>query len=274
MPRRPRQRFEYHSAGDNLDRWMVSYADFVTLLFAFFVVMYAISSVNEGKYKVFGASLVAAFGNRGQMSPDSANPPSEHELLLKSLVERRNARLAEKLQKQQDSMQSIARNLNQVMAPLVTSGQVSISETSRGIVLEINASALFNPGEADLQNAAVNTLSNVAKILAPGLLSIEIEGHTDNIPIQTPRYPSNWELSSARASSVARLFIGRGVAAERMTIIGSAANHPVASNNTPEGRARNRRITVTLISPGMERPVPPTPPEVNADAWPAGPSPN
>jgi len=139
------------------------------------------------------------------------------------------------------------------MAPMVSSGQVSISQTSRGVVLEISASALFDQGVAELQSASVKTLSEVASILGPGEQAIEIEGHTDDVPIKNPRFPSNWELSSARASSVARLFIEHGVAAERLTIVGSAANHPVAPNNTPEGRARNRRITVTLMSPAMER---------------------
>lgn len=254
MPRSPRQHNQHHLlAPDNLDRWLVSYADFITLLFAFFVVMYAISSVNEGKYRVFGASLTEAFGSHGQVKPESMVPPSENEMLLKSLVERRNAKLAERVHKQQEIMQRIAKNLNQVMAPLVTSGQVSVSQTSRGVVLEINASALFNQGDADLQSTSIHTLSEVATILGAGDQAIEIEGHTDDVPIKNLRFPSNWELSSARASSVARLFIEHGVAAGRLTVVGSAANHPVAPNNTPEGRARNRRMTVTLMSPAMER---------------------
>ena len=232
---------------------MVSYADFITLLFAFFVVMYAISSVNEGKYRVFGASLTEAFGSQGQIKPETAVPLSANEMLLKSLVERRNAKLAEQLRKQQEAMQRVAKNLNQVMAPLVSAGQVSVSQTSRGVVLEINASALFNQGDAEVQSASVKTLSEVANILGPGEQAIEIEGHTDNVPIKTSRFPSNWELSSARASSVARLFIEHGVAEGRLTVVGSAANHPVAPNDTTEGRARNRRMTVTLMAPAMER---------------------
>lgn len=257
MRRQQRQRHQHLSLSpDNLDRWMVSYADFITLLFAFFVVMYAISSVNEGKYRVFGASLMEAFGSRGQANPGAVAPLSENDMLLKSLVERRNAKLAERLRKQQETMQRIAKNLNQVMAPLVTNGQVSVTQTARGVVLDINASALFDLGDAELQRASVKTLTEVAGILSPGDLAIEIEGHTDDIPINNPRFPSNWELSSARASSVARLFIEHGVAAQRLTVVGSAANHPVASNDTPEGRARNRRMTVTLLSPAMERAAP------------------
>src|SRR5208283_2950024 len=129
---------------------------------------YAISSVNEGKYRVFGASLMEAFGSHGQTTPENMTPLSENDLLLKSLVERRNAKLAERMRQQQETMHRIAGNLNQVMAPLVTNGQVTVSETSRGVVLDINASALFNQGEAELQSASLKTLTEVANILGPG----------------------------------------------------------------------------------------------------------
>lgn len=239
---------------DNHDRWLISYADFITLLFAFFVVMYAISSVNEGKYKIFSTSLITAFGSRGVAKNDIA-PTSQQDVLLKSLVDRRNARIAEQQRKQQGYMQGVAKNLSQVMQPLVTSGQVSINRTSRGVVLEINASALFNQGEAELQGDSPRILAEVARVLGQGDQAIEVVGYTDDIPINTPRFPSNWELSSARASSVIRLFIEHGVAAERLTAVGSAANHPVAPNDTAEGRARNRRVAVTILSPAAEQPV-------------------
>lgn len=242
MARRPRRQ-EY----DNHDRWLISYADFITLLFAFFVVMYAISSVNEGKYRVFSASLTSAFRNKA-VKPEAIIATSEQDMLLKSLVDRRNAKLAEQQRIQQERMQAIAKNLNAVMAPLVKSGQVSVTQTGRGVVLEINASALFGLGDAVLRGTSAKTLIEVAQVLAQGDQSIEVEGHTDDIPIKTPQFPSNWELSSTRASSVVRLFIEHGVAEARLTAVGSAANHPVGSNSTPEGRAQNRRVTVTVLA--------------------------
>ena len=241
-----------HQIPDNLDRWLVSYADFITLLFAFFVVMYAISAVNVDKYKVFSASLITAFGSRGVAKTESVPPSVQQDRLLKSLVERRDARLAERQRKQQGYMQSVVKDLNRVMEPLVTSGQVSVKQTSRGVVLEINASALFNQGDAELQGNSVKILAEVARILKQGEQAIEVEGYTDDIPINTPRFPSNWELSSARASSVVRLFVEHGVAETRLTAVGSAANHPVSPNDTPEGRARNRRVTVTVLSSAAE----------------------
>ena len=245
---------------ENQDRWLVSYADFITLLFALFVVLYAISKVDESKYKVLGNSLSFAFGAISLGKPGGAGTiqavvQNEQELLLKSLVDKRNARLAEQQQKLNAVMQNMANNLNKVLAPLIKSDQVNVTQTSRGVVIDINASALFEQGEAVLQRSASRTLSAVAKVLEAGTEAIEVEGHTDDIPIFTPQYPSNWELSAARASSVVRLFIEQGVVAERLRAVGLASYHPIISNDTAEGRARNRRVTVSIVAPVIERPM-------------------
>jgi chemotaxis protein MotB len=250
---------------DNPERWLISYADFITLLFAFFVVMYAISSVNEGKYKVLGRSLDSAFGTSA-LKPGEAGRIrlTEEEIYFKSIVDRRNAKLAEQQRKQNERMQLLVSKLNQVMGRFVKNGQMNVSQTSRGVMLEINASTLFAPGGAELAAAARQTLRDVAKVLLDGEQGIEVEGHTDDLPISTPIYPSNWELSSARASSVVRLFIEQGVAAKRLTALGSADNQPVVSNSTPEGRARNRRVTVTVLTTDADRTV--VPPQVEAES--------
>jgi chemotaxis protein MotB len=247
MARRPKR-----AEHDNHERWMVSYADFITLLFAFFVVMYGISSVNEGKYKVFSVSVNQAFGANGKAGEGSAVHLSEDEMFFKSLVDRRNARLAEKQRKQNERMQNLAQTLNGAMASFVKNGQMTVSQNGRGVELEINASALFNQGEADIQPEAKKTLADAAKVLADNDFAIEVEGHTDNMPISTAKYPSNWELSSARASSVVRLFIDQGILAKRLKAVGEADNQPVVPNDTPENRARNRRVTITVLSPEPE----------------------
>ncbi|HAF45587.1 MAG TPA: flagellar motor protein MotD [Gallionellaceae bacterium] len=247
MARRPKR-----PEHDNHERWMVSYADFITLLFAFFVVMYGISSVNEGKYKVFGAAINKAFGTKSSETEGGSIRLTEEEIYFKSLVDRRNARLADKQRKQNERMQNLARNLDQSMAEFVKKGQMNVSQTGRGVELEINASALFNVGEAALQAEARQTLAAVAKQLSAEEFAIEVEGHTDNQPISTAQFPSNWELSSARASSVVRLFIEQGIVAKRLTAKGAADNRPVLSNDTPEGRTRNRRVTITVLTPEPE----------------------
>lgn len=255
MARHPRRQDE-----ESHERWLLPYADFITLLFAMFVVLYAMSKVDEGKYKVLGNSLNFAFGslnlvNKGANDPSQPAALNEQELLLKALVDKRNARLAEQLRKQNEAMQTMVKNLNQVMAPLVKSDLVNVTQTPRGVVVDINASALFEQGEAALQRSAAKTLGAVAKVLEAGTEAIEVEGHTDDIPIFTPQFPSNWELSAARASSVIRLFIDQGVAAERMRAVGMASFRPISSNETAEGRARNRRVTVIILAPATEHAV-------------------
>lgn len=238
---------------DNHERWIVSYADFMTLLFAFFVVMYGVSSVNEGKSRTAAAALTQAFGDAMAGGSKILIPINQQEAFLRSLVDRRNARMAEQLRRQADYMARVFKGLNQVMGDLIKGGQVKVTQNARGIELEISASALFATGDAAVQAAASKTLSEVARVLSEGDQAIEVNGYTDDIPISSPQYPSNWELSSARASSVVRLFSEHGVAGKRLTAIGLADNNPIDSNLTPEGRAHNRRITVTLLAPQPDR---------------------
>ena len=258
---------------ENHDRWLVSYADFITLLFAFFVVMYAISSLNEGKYRVLSDSLVSAFKHaptspletNRELAPQAPSRPITP--IKKPIVD-----IDPKLKKQTEDMRQVAQDLLKVLAPLVKDNQVKITQSLRGVTLEINASVLFAPGQAILQTESSKALAAVAHVLAEVPNRIQVEGHTDDAPISTAYYPSNWELSSARASSVVRLFGLNGVSDERMVAIGYADNRPVVSNIDNESRARNRRVTILIISELQDKikdipigtaPVePPPPPQV------------
>jgi chemotaxis protein MotB len=145
-------------------------------------------------------------------------------------------------------MKAVAGDLLSVMDPLVKNGQVKVTESNRGISIEINASLLFAPAQAVLNSETIGVLRAVALVLAKDMHQVQIEGHTDNLPIASPIFPSNWELSSARASSVTRLFVENGVSPQRIVVIGYADNRPVESNDTAEGRARNRRVTVMILA--------------------------
>jgi chemotaxis protein MotB len=237
---------------DNHDRWLISYADFVTLLFAFFVVMYSISSVNENKYKIFSNSLSIAFSNQSSEAADTV-VPSQPTDLLRALVDRRTARLGEQQRKIQERMNHIASGLSNVMSPLIKQGMVEVNPVRRGIVLDISASSLFKTGEAVLQPESLPVLLEVSKVLSTEQLPIEVEGHTDDIPISTLQFPSNWELSSARAASVVRKLIENGVPENHLSVVGLASTHPLVPNDSPEHRARNRRVTITILSPNSER---------------------
>jgi chemotaxis protein MotB len=238
--RRARKKFDEEP--ENHERWLISYADFITLLFAFFVVMYAISSVNIGKYRIFSDALGDAFGGAGSAQPINTEVPS---LPLPNVALKRRA---EAIRKEKEHMTKLAQDLLSTLAPLVKEGKVRVTQTSRGVSVEINASVLFDPGDARLTPESTEALRAVATLLRNDSHNVQVEGHTDNQPIRNVLFPSNWELSAVRASSVVRLFIDAGVAAERLTAVGYSANVPVASNDDPIGRARNRRVAVTILS--------------------------
>ncbi|MBV2235149.1 MAG: flagellar motor protein MotD [Sterolibacterium sp.] len=249
----PRHRRRHEEEAENHERWLVSYADFITLLFAFFVVMYAVSSVNEGKYRILSDSIVSAFRNVpgssvGAQVEVTPAPP----LVLPMIVPNRplvSARAgSDARQKNKEKMRDMAKEIRDTLAPLVDSGQVRITENARGITLDINASILFSSGEARLANEALAPLVAVAHILAATDFSVTVEGHTDNMPIATTQFASNWELSGVRAASVVRLMIDNGVAASRLMAVGYADQRPVAGNDTADGRASNRRVAITIES--------------------------
>ncbi|MCB1906770.1 MAG: flagellar motor protein MotD [Rhodocyclaceae bacterium] len=240
---------------ENHERWLVSYADFITLLFAFFVVMYAISSVNEGKYRVLSDSIVQAFRSvninaKGSqivvqpsiMTSSETGPPAESpDAAREKAIDARREALSKR-------MRSVADEIKKVLAPLTKDGQVRVTEGAHGISVEINASVLFPVGEARIGSTAGRALTAVAQVLAGADFPITIEGHTDDVPISTPQFPSNWELSAVRASSVVRLFVDAGVDPSRLTAAGYGDQRPVADNGSEEGRARNRRVNLLIES--------------------------
>jgi chemotaxis protein MotB len=246
---------------ENHDRWLVSYADFITLLFALFVVLYAISQVNEGKYRVLSDALVQAFRPDGQHSialrPD-LHGMKRDDTRIDLPIKRPESAARRKVEAR---MKNIADDIRKVLEPLVKEGQVRVTESARGISVEINASVLFPPGLAELNEESIRSLAAVAQVLAGVGNAMEIEGHTDNTPISTPVFPSNWELSAARASRVVRLFAQAGVAPTRMVAVGYGEFRNVDSNDTAQGKARNRRVTVMILPTGesageAERPAP------------------
>jgi len=235
---------------ENHERWLVSYADFITLLFAFFVVMYAISSVNEGKYRILSDSIAAAFRNipgdaSGAMVQINPNAPMPIAIPFKK-PQVANIKGDPVREQARELLRNKAKEITDVLAPLVEQGHVRVTEGLQGITVEINASVLFDSGEARLQLPALQVLTAVGRILATTDFPVIVEGHTDNAPINTPLFPSNWELSGARAASVVRLFVETGVDPRRLTATGYAEQRPVADNATAEGRQRNRRVAIIM----------------------------
>jgi chemotaxis protein MotB len=237
---------------ENHERWLVSYADFITLLFAFFVVMYAVSSVNEGKYRVLSDSISSAFrsvpgSSVGAMTQVNPNAPMPVTIPFKK-PQVANIKADVTREKNKDLLRNKAKEITEALAPLVQQGQVRVTEGALGITVEINASVLFDSGEARLQLPAIRALTAVGQILSTTDFPITVEGHTDNARINTPLFPSNWELSGARAASVVRLFVETGVDPRRLTATGYAEQRPIADNASVEGRQRNRRVAINMES--------------------------
>lgn len=254
MARRRRKEEEH----ENHERWLVSYADFITLLFAFFVVMYAISSINEGKYRVLSDALTSAFQNvPGSTSGAqiAVNPNAPMPLAIPLHKPQPGLKTDEASRQKRDQIRTIAKDIKVALEPLVQDGRVRVTESARGITVEINASVLFAPGDATLDPVAISALREVARILAMAAFPITVEGHTDNIPINTLQFPSNWELSGMRASTVVRLFVENGVDPRRLTATGYADQRPVADNASADGRQRNRRVAITIEAQNPDNPV-------------------
>jgi len=239
---------------DKPDRWLVSYADFITLLFAFFVVMYAISSVNQNKYNQLMSSMGTAFSGNTQPDPRQGNSQSnqgaysqtgQQRSLLKPLP--LTHLYNEKLRRERESMIGMGINLSNTLSPLINEGKVRVVQNNRGIRIDIHDSLLFSTGSAELGTAAIGILNEIAAVLNENQRPIQVEGHTDNIPIHNATYFSNWELSAVRASSVVRMLSKAGIADSRLSALGLGSAHPSSENETPIGRARNRRVSIMIL---------------------------
>ena len=246
-----RRRRRLDSDHENHDRWLISYADFITLLFAFFVVMYAISAVNESKYRILASSLGDAFGKAP--ARDATAAPQLPPVALPTEGKPRTLK-QHQASEEQAHMTEVARSLLDVMAPLVKEGKVRVTQSRRGVSIEINANVLFAPGRAELEAQSLAVLGAVADRLKTEPFNLEITGHTDVMPISNSAFASNWELSAVRATSVVRLLADHGVAPARLYAIGREASQPSASNEYAAGRARNRRVELMILS-GIPDPI-------------------
>ena len=233
---------------ENHERWLVSYADFITLLFAFFVVMYSISSINEGKYKILSQALIGVFNDPeksmrpipiGEERPLTVKPA---EPLIKD-SEQVDAGLA---QTSSDPLKTITDDVRDAFGDLIKSDQMTVRGNELWVEIELNSSLLFGSGDAMPSDIAFNIIDKVGAILKPFDNPIHVEGFTDDQPIRTAQFPTNWELSSARSASIVRMLAMQGVNPQRLASVGYGEFQPVANNATAEGRARNRRVVLVV----------------------------
>ncbi len=243
------KRFEVEQ-GDHHGRGLVSYAEFITRLFAFFVVMYALSSRSGGKYKVLAESMEKAFkeqeGNVLRVTDPIQVGEIPRSVSASSILEGGAEELV--------MLEKISEQIEEVMAPYIDEDLVAVEHHRFWVVVEMKSSLLFPSGSAELGSGADAVLGKLAEIVRQMPANpVTIEGHTDNVPIHTPRFPSNWELSAARAASVVRRLAAQGIAQPRLAAVGYGEYHPVADNSTPQGRNRNRRVVMVLQARNMAR---------------------
>lgn len=283
-----------HEEHTNHEAWAIPYADMITLLLAFFVVMYSISAVNEGKYRVLSDALSQAFGGppksikpvqfgekrqSGSANDEKLNVFQQNTFEATVAGDMRDLRSAivlpgknpKTLSQQQlnpsgntgyetaraqAALQHMADAVQKALGPLIERSMVVVRKTELKLEIEIRTDILFASGSAQIDDHAQAILGQLAHILQPFPNALLIEGHTDNVPIHTAAFASNWELSAARAASVVHLFMEWGVDPKRMSVEGFGEFRPSADNSTAEGRNHNRRVVVVVTAePGQPVPV-------------------
>jgi chemotaxis protein MotB len=223
------RRNKTHEHVDN-HRWVISYADFITLLFAFFVVMYAISSVNVSKYKSLSNGMKSAFNTKDRGKANEST----------NLIEN-GSNDNQTHGDYNDGLDELNKSLSEL-----ADGNFIVNREDGWIELDIKAGSLFDSGNAELKPEALIKLMQLAGKIKDFPYTIVVEGYTDNIPIETPQFPSNWELSASRAAAVGRVLNSFGIDSSRILVTGYGDQYPIAENYTNEGRSQNRRVNIVI----------------------------
>ncbi|MEW5947860.1 MAG: flagellar motor protein MotB [Thermodesulfobacteriota bacterium] len=237
-----------HEEHANHERWLVSYADFITLLFAFFVTMYASSRVDGQKMgyvmdsiqRAFGAIPLSEVSGGGRSIIPGANVPAQPSFVSDKGAGYKEAEMKKAAEEIKKSLEAKEKGLNQA---------VSISIDERGMVISIADKVFFDTGLATIREDVKPVLDEIARTLLRAPNHIRIEGHTDNVPINTPQFPSNWELSTARASAIIRhLLTYHPFDPRKLSAAGYGEYRPVAPNDNEDGRSKNRRVDIVILN--------------------------
>src|SRR4051794_1746414 len=233
-----------HAAHENHERWLVSYADFITLLFAFFVVMFASSQTDRAKAQQVSDSIKNALGNDRITSAISGILGGAPGLKEQGNAMRHGPGGAQKA----DLLPSL-RILQSQLKTEIASGMLQVSMEARGVVISLRQAAFFPPGQDTIDASTFLTIEKLAQVILAVPNKVRLEGHTDAVPIHNARYRSNWELSSARSVTMLEILTARyHVPESRLSVGGYAETVPISSNDTPEGRAQNRRVDVVILN--------------------------
>lgn len=248
----------------NHERWVISYADLLTLLLALFIVLFASSTRNKAKMSQEAESLIKAFHGTPAMAlvqvtatekaimnhqPSAIPKPVEHP--APRVVPRNASNLPQHLTAEMLALDVVKQILQALLSPLITSNQVSLKSAPLTLTISLNDKVLFASGKAELIPKAKALLMKVTVALKklPDAFTITVQGYTDNKPIKTAQFPSNWSLSTERAVSVVQLFADNGLDGARLTAEGFGEYAPVAPNDNDADRAKNRRVVIVIHAP-------------------------
>ncbi len=260
-----------HVEQEQLDRWLVSYADYMTLMFALFVVLYAMATIKEEQYTVLADSLTRIFdkpsesgsGVQGQSVQTIPAPQSEFDLDGTSLQQAAgpdwvaDARQLSDIRQQKlgSPLQSVEQQLTQALANLLQQGVAKLQQDENWLTIELSSGLLFASGSATTTPSARVLLSEITRIIAPITNFIRVRGYTDDQPINNELFASNWELSVSRATSVLRLLEQLNVAPQRLAIEGYGQYYPFVANDTVQGRSENRKVVIAISRYGYHNEV-------------------
>ncbi len=242
---------EKKEEGGGAPEWMATFADLVTLLMCFFVLLFAMSTTQQETYKELVKSLRSALGAQAVPESGTREGLTMHEVPSEAPTDNQAIdELGGMIEKEMDDIVSEVREL--VLFNKL-GGEVSVTKSEEGVVITLSDLLLFEQGGTSLSAKGFDILEKVAAVLSKLAYHVKIKGHTDNEPISSATYPSNWELSSARASKVVRLLVDNGVPPFYISAEGYAQYHPVATNDTAAGRARNRRVEIVYERDSIAR---------------------
>lgn len=247
----------------NHERWLVSYADFITLLFAVFVTLYAMSQTDKKKVEEVMQSLQSSFGmaNVGAPAPKVNAIPSQTINVMPSLKPEISISPARRPNSTRTKTQADEKDFRQIKASveayLIKAGaqnKVTLGITRRGLIVSLKEAGFFDSGQAYIKPEAYTLINTIAEVISQYKNPIRMEGHTDNVPISTGQFPSNWELSTTRATNAVKYMIKNfDLDANKISATGYGEFRPIESNDTPEGRAKNRRVDLVMLSSEGER---------------------
>jgi chemotaxis protein MotB len=247
---RARRRHEEHT---NHERWLVSYADFMTLLFALFVVLFASSHQDRKSIESVSKAVKAGFQDRGAFSSSDSAADNSRILGPTSTGEARPSTVPANAG---IDIVELQKKLHKALGKEIERQEVVLRMTPEGFVISLHELGFFGSGEARLMPGAGDKIKRIAEVLMQYGLDMRVEGHTDNVPIHNAAFASNWDLSTARATAVAMMLLNEsGADPQKMSIAGYAQYHPTASNDTPEGRKANRRVDIVVVSTATPAPV-------------------